>query len=172
MFRRVLFSLSLSPRLCCLSPWVKQMHHFFQKKKSLLPALPPIVPFPRMEVFPAIDFLPARALPNTGRFLASVISLCLPPFNSLLWLNVRLPNCQWGEEGGALALYARSKVWATDFFLMRANNKSKPFKAAESPFLITTQGSLVMLLVETRIARFLSIMSLCRALSWVLPRSG
>lgn len=129
---------SLAPRLCCLSPWVKQMHHFSGKKKSLLPLLPPIVPFPCMEVFLAIDFLPARALHEPlPCFLAGVISLCLSPFNCalLLWLNVQLPNWQRGEGcDGRKNYMCVQKFRATDFFLMQMKKKKLVVQSYREPF--------------------------------------
>lgn len=59
-----------------------------------------------MEVFPPIDFLPARALPNTSRFLAGVISLCLSAFNCALALVAKCTTAKLafrverGKEGG------------------------------------------------------------------------
>lgn len=126
MFRSVF---PLPPSLCFFSPWVKQMHHFSalkkEKKNALLPLLPPIVPFPRMEVFPPIDFLPARALPNTS-FLSGVISLCLPPFNCVLLMRyaVNLPN--WLSRGGLVKnWYKQLRFSGINFFL----RKNEVFKA-------------------------------------------
>lgn len=126
-----------------------------------------------MEVFPPIDFFPARALPNTSCFLAGVISLCLSPFNCVLLLwqcKVKLPNWQWGEGcNGKKNWYMHSKVSAIDFFLMQMDKKKEKCSKLRRAFLITTTVGPVGNVVGSKAQRlcvYLCITLLCCALCY------